>query len=90
MTTYVCPVCEHRHTPSDPDVVGVSHPCGTAGVLRRMIPAGRSTIELYCGNFECPTRAELVLHHVPLTDIVDGERWVCRSCRPRVVDVAPL
>jgi hypothetical protein len=46
--------------------------------------------QVYCGNYECRSRLAGETHTVPDSDMEDGVVWLCRSCRPRVVDVAPL
>jgi hypothetical protein len=44
--------------------------------------------EVYCGNFDCPTRLAgntfIVEEGI---DLVDGELWLCENCRPPIVDV---
>jgi hypothetical protein len=46
--------------------------------------------EVYCGNFDCPTRiAGKTFVVEDGVDLVDGELWLCEDCRPEqpTVDV---
>lgn len=40
--------------------------------------------EVYCGNYECPTRLALETHLVSDSDLIDGEVWLCPDCRAKV------
>ena len=37
--------------------------------------------EIYCGNYECATRVLGQLHVVFDSELVDGEVWLCPTCR---------
>jgi hypothetical protein len=46
------------------------------------------TYEVYCGNYDCPTRtAGRTFTVTEGADLVDGEVWLCAICRAASVDV---
>lgn len=46
------------------------------------------TYDVYCGNYECPSRlAGRTFTVTEGFDLIDGELWLCPSCREAVADV---
>ena len=43
---------------------------------------GGRTYEVYCGNYDCPSRLALKLWPVrDGVDLIDGEVWLCPDCQ---------
>ena len=80
MSEFICPACHARRTPRRDDVVRVWHTCPIISAHPVEMLSGGRTFEVYCGNFDCPSRAELMLWRVPESDLVDGEVWLCPRC----------
>lgn len=87
MTEFCCPLCHERRTPRSDDVVRVWHTCALSPDEPVEMTAGGRTFKVYCGDYDCPSRAELVLWSVRESELVDGEVWLCPRCEPAVVDV---
>jgi hypothetical protein len=44
---------------------------------------GPCTWDLYCGNFNCPSRRAGQLFQVEAADMPDGEIWLCPACQAK-------
>jgi hypothetical protein len=89
MTEFRCPLCGWRHEARSDDVVRMWHgvcPMSPDAPVAMQSRTGRH-YDVYCGNFDCPTRAELLTFRVTEADLVDGEVWLCPRCRPVVAEV---
>jgi hypothetical protein len=85
--TFACPLCHRLVTARNVDAARMWHTCHMSPDAPVEMLSGGRRYEVYCGNYECPSRLALRLWSVADADLIDGEVWLCEDCRPAVITV---